>query len=110
MNNIDFFNILFWSSFVGFIIFLVRGMYSSVLLKVHKENDFSQADFATTTISAVMAVLFAVVAMSVYNNPSNTNNSAPTQNNTYEEIGKIIIYNQETNQPDTLEIFKEIKE
>jgi len=110
-NTFDFQNILFWLSFVAFIIFIVRGVHSSVLLKIQKTKDYPQSEFFITALTATFAILFTVISLSNHREINNNNQSIPSNTTIelHQEIGKVILYDSTDNTPDTLKLFMEKK-
>lgn len=99
--------VLLWVSFVGFIMFLVRGIYSVILLKLQKSKDISQADFNITIITAIFAVLFAVITLT--NNQKNKTQPNNTYDRKFEKFGDFIIYDNSSYKSDTVTLFIEVK-
>jgi len=111
-NTIDFENILFWLSFVALIIFLVRGIYSSVLLRVQKLKEYPQSEFFITILTATFAIFFTVMSLTNYkdiqymkNNPTSI-----TSDEHHIKLGKIILYDSTDNPTDTLILYTTKKE
>jgi len=103
-------NILFWISFVGFTLFVIRGVYATILLRLQKDKEYQYSEFGLTMLAATLSIIFASLAIST--NHQHINATPPTSNTRIElhqKIGEIILYDPQTGNPDTVTIFREIK-
>lgn len=105
-NTSELYNIFFWITFVGYTLFLVRGIYASVLLRTQKIKEYTQSEIGITMMAATLSILFAILAIShkneIENHVEHINN---TPIELYEEIGTAILYDSTDNIPDTINLF-----
>jgi len=107
-NNIDVENILFWLSFVGVIIFVVKGVHATVILKIQKTKDFPQSEFVLMVFTAALTVIFVSLSLSTHkDNPIQYLPAGNTLIELHEEVGSLILYDS-TNKTksDTMTLFK----
>jgi len=103
-------NILFWISFVGTIIFIVRGIYSVVILKLSKNKEMTQSDFTIMMIVASLAMLF--VSLSITNKQKLNGNFIPKNSydtGHYEKFGDFIIHDKFLYDQDTVTFYIKTK-
>lgn len=105
-------NILFWISFVGICIFIVNGIYATILSRITKSKDTPQSDKLFNIFLTTMAVLF--IALAVNCNIQNQNNINSNQNNTnqyitppdpYHPFGKVVVYDTVNQEHDTITLY-----
>lgn len=102
MNN----PILFWISFVGYIIFIIKSIQATIVLRLSKQKDFSSSEFFMITVSGIMSIIFVALSISMnFNKSEYVPVSNTKQIELHEEAGYIIMYDSLNNHKDTFQLY-----